>query len=56
MRVPTILRNGEGGREGRRNKKEKEKKKDVEMKRRGFVIMACSERSRHSRPYSARNK
>lgn len=37
-------------------KKEKEKKKDVEMKRRGFVIMACSERSRHSRPYSARNK
>lgn len=26
------------------------------MKRRGFVIMACSERSRHSRPYSARNK
>ena len=25
-------------------------------KRRGLVIMACSERSRHSRPYSARNK
>lgn len=53
MRVVRAILRGKGGREGKKNKK---KKKDVEMKRRGFVIMACSERSRHSRPYSARNK
>lgn len=46
VRVRTILRKG-------RNKKKKGRWNE---KRRGLVIMACSERSRHSRPYSARNK
>lgn len=57
-RRPRACTNDSSERRGRGGgiKKEKEKKKDVEMKRRGFVIMACSERSRHSRPYSARNK